>query len=196
MRVAWCYRSKQPPDLLSSNMGIGSRVSAMSSESGPIIPADHSRLIQIKGASNCAGYNYFEIYQSNKLAREEFLSEPCASELSLKTTVIRMLGYPRSLVRGNVDLHDCPHAGQYVDTDAHCRLCEFAMECHWLCQNDEFVALGEKSVDQILKALSFALGYVDAETTKWGHRRQNCRCEACAWLRSAQRLYDKVSGEA
>lgn len=114
----------------------------------------------------------------------------------MKTTVIRMLDYPRSLLRRNVELHDCPHAGQFADTDARCRLCEFTMECHWLCQNDEFVALGEKSIDKIVEALSFALGYVDAETTKWGHRHQNCRCEACTWLRNAHRLYDKVHGDA
>ena len=114
----------------------------------------------------------------------------------MKTTVIRMLDYPRSLVRRNVDVHDCPHAGQFADADARCRLCEFSMECRWLQHNDEFVALSEKSLEEIVEALSFTLAYVDAETTRWGHLRQNCRCEACTWLRSAQRLYDKVGGDA
>jgi hypothetical protein len=138
--------------------------------------------------------NYIVASRVNKQGRD-FWPASHGSELLLKTAVIRMLDYPRSLVRRNVELHDCPHAGQFADTDARCRLCEFTMECHWLCQNDEFVALGEKSIDKIVEALSFALGYVDAETTIWGHRRQICRCEACIWLRSAQRLYDKVGGD-
>jgi hypothetical protein len=46
----------------------------------------------------------------------------------------------------------------------------------------------------LIDALEFAIEYIDALVTEWEHKRHQCHCEACTWLRDAHRLFDEVQG--
>ncbi len=101
--------------------------------------------------------------------------------------IIELLAYPRALARGNVNVLDCPHAGHFDTTDVRCARCDCGIECGWLAHADEASDLDSREIPQLLEALGFALSYVDAQVTRWGHPRRGCACEACRWLRSARR---------
>jgi len=104
----------------------------------------------------------------------------------VREKVIRMLDYARTLARGNMELQNCPHAGNYAGEDQRCRECDYGFECDWLLAHDLDVVLQTKTLDELAEALNFALSYVDAQVTRWGgHPRRRCRCEACRWLRDA-----------
>lgn len=100
-----------------------------------------------------------------------------------------MLDYPRALARGNMELHSCIHAGNFDLADQRCRQCEYELECDWLLHTDLDAALRAKPPAELVRALEFALSYVDARVTRrGGHSRRSCPCEACRWLRDATAL--------
>jgi hypothetical protein len=111
----------------------------------------------------------------------------------MKEKIITALNFPRSLIRGEIDTVDCPHAGNYAGRDPECLACMQGAECEWLNGSDEAVPLALKTQEELEGALEFALGYVDAQVMLWGHNRRNCRCDACKWLRSSQRLFDTLA---
>ena len=114
----------------------------------------------------------------------------------MKETIIEALAYPRSLVRGDMDLDGCQHAGNYLGNRRDCDQCDQGAECEWLYSNDEFVALASKPLEELEGALEFAIGYVDARVTRARHKPRKCQCEACTWLRRTRRLLDRVLAEA
>jgi hypothetical protein len=113
---------------------------------------------------------------------------------SMSERVIKALAYPRFQLRGDLDLGDCPHGGLYDTQDPECLECNIGPECRWLYSNEEFAALQQKSLRDLIDALEFAIEYVDALVTEWEHKRHQCRCEACTWLRDAHRLFDEAQG--
>ena len=108
----------------------------------------------------------------------------------MKTEVIAMLQFPRQLIRGHIPLDTCEHAGNFSSSDSGCHVCETRLECEWLYYNDESAALTEKPLDAVVDALGSAVLYVDACVTRAGHNARVCHCEACNWLRQAQRLHE------
>lgn len=50
----------------------------------------------------------------------------------MKTEIIKMLELPRKIVRGNVPLETCEHAGNFSSSAPECRICETRLECEWL----------------------------------------------------------------
>lgn len=113
----------------------------------------------------------------------------------MREKIIEALIESRLLVRDQVDWNDCSHAGHYSVEDGECRTCEFEFECHWLSQNDEFVALERKATQILVESLEFAQAYVDAVVTRRAHDRRSCQCEACRWLRRTQRLLGELEGD-
>ncbi len=111
----------------------------------------------------------------------------------VKDKIIQALAYPRALVRANLELENCFHGGNYAAEDGTCQTCDYGPECQWLYSNDEFVALKQKSAEQLVDSLGFALECVNAQVTQWRHNQLTCQCEACAWLRSTQALYDDLA---
>ena len=103
---------------------------------------------------------------------------------------MEMLAFPRQLARDGIVLEQCQHWGNYSPNASDCAVCTSRLECEWLYHNDESTAPGEKSLDVIVGALGSALLYVDACMARAGHDVQTCRCDACDWLRRAQRLHD------
>ena len=111
----------------------------------------------------------------------------------MKEEIIKALVFPRAVIRGEISIEACPHAGNFAPQDARCRECHCGAECEWLCSNDEFVALEQKSLDELEGALEFAVGYVDARIMRLGHEATNCRCHACTWLKTGMALVDQVA---
>ena len=109
--------------------------------------------------------------------------------------IIDLLEFPRRLLRDDVDLEDCPHAGHFAPSDRACRVCEARAECEWLYHNDACVALAAKPLDAALDALDAAILYVDARATRAGHARHGCGCEACIWLRKARKARETRRAE-
>lgn len=110
----------------------------------------------------------------------------------MKARIIEVLAHPRALVTGEQDLEDCHHNGLYSLRHGDCSACPQGPECRWLYQHGEYAALEDKSLAQLEEALAFALGYVDSRILEWGHDCVHCKCEHCAWLRAARRLYDQL----
>ncbi len=111
---------------------------------------------------------------------------------SMRQRLIEALSYPRELVRNDMDLDDCPHNGLYDDEDGRCLACPQQPECEWLYNNEEFVALEQKPIAEILAALEIASDYVGAQITYWEHDSRRCRCTSCTWLRDTLRLVDEA----
>jgi hypothetical protein len=113
--------------------------------------------------------------------------------MAMKDKIIQTLAYPRLLVRGSMSLEDCEHNGNYAGGDSRCDDCEFALECRWLCNADEFAALERKPMEDVLDALDFAVDYVRAQTACAGHDSLTCRCNSCEWLRASELLLDEAA---
>lgn len=114
----------------------------------------------------------------------------------MRDTIIKLLELPRRVIRGEIAIEDCGHAGFYSPADSACRVCETRMECEWLFRNDEFAALSEKPLDTVMDAFDSAVLYVDAFVARAGHEATECGCELCSWIRQAQDLQaGKVESE-
>lgn len=111
----------------------------------------------------------------------------------MKEEIIEALVFPRAVIRGEISIEECPHAGNFSPQDVVCQECHCGAECEWLFSNDESVALAEKSLDELEGALEFAVGYVDARILRLGHKATNCHCHACTWLKTGIALIDQVA---
>ena len=111
----------------------------------------------------------------------------------MREKLIRALSYPRFLVRDHLDLDECDFHGAYDPTCPQCRVCHQEPECQWLISNDEFAALEERKVAELIRAVELAVVYVDARVSFWEHNRRECVCDACRWLRSTRQLLHESS---
>lgn len=94
------------------------------------------------------------------------------------------------LVREHIDHENCTHAGHFAPGDPVCIDCASRLDCSWLYYNDEFSALENKAVTEVVDALEFAIDYVEALAYRIGHRPTGrCPCEVCVWLKKARALY-------
>jgi len=115
----------------------------------------------------------------------------------VRERIIKILDFPRKLVRSEIDFENCTHAGNFAPGDPICAACASRLECSWLYHNDDFSGLKQRRLPYLVKALEFALIYVEASTFRAGHRPMpRCRCDACMWLNSARNLLDEASRSA
>lgn len=101
--------------------------------------------------------------------------------------VLELLVFARAKIQGSLDLETCPHAGWFALDDAHCRLCSALPECAWLLHNDGVLPWSERSNEDLLSALRFALELLSDAARDEGHDTSVCVCDTCTWLRSARR---------
>lgn len=106
----------------------------------------------------------------------------------MRRKLIRALSYPRFLMRDYLELDDCDFHGTFDPACPQCRVCSQEPECQWLINHDEFAALENKAVVDLVRALETALMYVDARVAFWDHNRRVCVCDACRWLRTTRHL--------
>ncbi|UCE89466.1 MAG: hypothetical protein JSW10_01075 [Pseudomonadota bacterium] len=110
----------------------------------------------------------------------------------MREKIVDALSYPRQLVRDGLDFEVCRHNGQFDSTDPDCLLCDDGPECRWLYDTDEFAALTQRPLNQLVGALEFAILSVTTHNMRWKHKSELCNCEGCNWLREAQELYDTL----
>jgi hypothetical protein len=110
----------------------------------------------------------------------------------LQYKILAALRFPRQVAEGSIELQDCPHDGSFDPQDPQCLGCRFGGECEWLLHHDRYVDLVNKPLPDLVEALEFGIGYVDALVTRWGHNQHTCQCDACVWLRDARRLHNKA----
>ena len=119
----------------------------------------------------------------------------------MRERIIDMLDFPRTRVRSNIEFENCTHAGNFAPGDAVCADCASRLECSWLYHNDDFSGLKEKAMPQLVKALEFALEYIEASSYRAGHRQRNAAVARCAYglikrARSTRRLDRPPDGVA
>jgi hypothetical protein len=105
-----------------------------------------------------------------------------------RDAVLHLLAFPRELARDGIALEQCRHAGNFAPHDSGCAVCMSRLECEWLFHTDEFSALTQRPVEEILDALRFSTVYVESRITLSGHAPQKCRCTACEWLAAANEM--------
>ena len=106
----------------------------------------------------------------------------------MRAAIIEQLDLPRRLVRDQLVIETCSHAGFFSPEDSECRVCETRMECEWLSHNDELLGLSSMSTVALVEALETSVLYVDACITRNRHERTTCACELCRWLEQAEQL--------
>jgi hypothetical protein len=107
----------------------------------------------------------------------------------MRDELISALTYPRLIVRDRIVPDDCPHNRSFDRKDRRCLGCEFAVECLWLCRNDEFAALRLRPLEELVDALEFSLGYIQRRDNEPKHSA-NCRCSTCVWSHKTKALID------
>ncbi len=110
----------------------------------------------------------------------------------MRDRIIQALRFPTILIREGVELHSCSHSGNYRRQDESCDDCYFEPECAWLFGHDENVSLHDKPLADLVEALEYCYGYMDARATQLGHQSESCRCDACRWLRDAEHLMEAL----
>ena len=111
----------------------------------------------------------------------------------MRTAIIAQLDLPRRLVRDQIAIETCSHAGFFSSRDAECRVCETRTECEWLSRNDELLGLSSMPTDALVEVLETSVLYVDACITRNRHKRTTCVCELCRWLEQAQQMVVKAT---
>ena len=115
----------------------------------------------------------------------------------MRERIIKLLDFPRMLVRSDIDLERCSHAGNFAPGDPVCADCASRMECSWLYHNDDFSGLKQRRLAYLVQALEFALIYVEALSFRAAHRpKRSCPCDLCVWLNSARKLREEVGRSA
>jgi hypothetical protein len=112
-------------------------------------------------------------------------------DAEIKTQLIETLQFPRYMVRAGLDLEDCPHEGTFLADDLRCQECLNAEDCDWLFQIDETVSLEERPLEQLVRALGYALESVSSLLDPDQHG-VDCRCQTCNWRHQAGSLYGEV----
>jgi hypothetical protein len=113
----------------------------------------------------------------------------------MKDEILALMTFPREMIRGNVPMETCDHAGNFATRHSDCRVCESRLECEWLYHNDELTALAQKPLQSLVDALQTAILYVDACVTRAGHDPKRCGCRACGWIARAEGACERAVSE-
>lgn len=109
----------------------------------------------------------------------------------MRRQMIEALSYPRMLVRQIIDGRDCPHDSLFEATSDRCRQCDINSECHWVNCLDEFADFADKPAHTLNASLRYGIKLVETLHSELQHDETLCTCEACTWVRDAQRLVEE-----
>lgn len=79
----------------------------------------------------------------------------------------------------------------FNDSDEQCLTCHQGMECIWMNQNDELVAVEKKSIAELKQQLLIAVDFIDSSLSPHHLSRRQCQCDNCVWLRKVQEALDQ-----
>ena len=106
----------------------------------------------------------------------------------MRQQLIEALSYPRLLVQRIIDGRDCPHDSLFQATSDRCHECDINSECHWVNCLNEFENFADKPTYTINASLRYGVKLVESLHGELRHDESTCTCEACTWVRHAQRL--------
>ena len=109
----------------------------------------------------------------------------------MRRELIEALSYPRLLVQRLIEAGDCPHDSLFRATSRRCHACELSQECHWARCLDDFADFSGKPAYTINASLRYGIRLVEALHGELRHDETVCTCEACTWIRDAQRLTEE-----
>ena len=109
----------------------------------------------------------------------------------MRRQMIEALSYPRLLVKRIIDGRDCPHESLFEATSERCRQCDINSECHWVTCLDEFSNFADKPDHTINASLRYGVKLVESLHSELRHDETTCTCEACSWIRDAQRMIEE-----
>ena len=106
----------------------------------------------------------------------------------MRRQLIEALTYPRLLVQKIIEARDCPHDNLFQATSERCHQCDINKECHWVSCLDDFSDFADKPDYTINASLRYGIKLVESLHSELHHDETLCACEACCWVRDAQRL--------
>ena len=108
----------------------------------------------------------------------------------MRRQLIEALTYPRLLILKMIDERDCVHDSLFEATSERCHECDINRECHWATCLNDFSELMEKPEHTLNASLRYAVRLVESFHSELRHDESSCNCEACTWVRDAQRLIE------
>ena len=109
----------------------------------------------------------------------------------MRRQLIEALSYPRLLVQKIMEENDCPYDGLFEATSERCHNCDLNSECHWVAYLSNFSGLEDKAIHTLNASLRYGIRLVENVHSELRHDETLCKCEACAWIRDAQRLTEE-----
>jgi hypothetical protein len=109
----------------------------------------------------------------------------------MRRQLIEALTYPRLLILKLLDDRDCVHDSVFEATSERCRQCDMNSECHWATCLNDFQELGGKPTHTLNASLRYGVRLVEHYHNELRHDETTCTCEACTWIRDAQRLIEE-----
>lgn len=109
----------------------------------------------------------------------------------MRRELIEALSYPRLLVQRIIESKDCPHDSLFEATSERCHHCDINSECHWVNCLDEFADFEDKPAHLLNASLRYGIRLVESLHSELHHDETTCTCEACTWVRNAQRLTEE-----
>ena len=109
----------------------------------------------------------------------------------MRRQLIEALTYPRLLLLRIIEARDCPHDSLFEATSERCQDCDINRECHWATCLNDFADLSGKPVHTLNASLRYGIRLVEALNSELRHDETTCTCEACSWIRNAQRLTEE-----
>ncbi len=109
----------------------------------------------------------------------------------MRRQLIEALAYPRLLVQKIMEEDDCPHDSLFEATSQRCQQCDLNRECHWVSCMSDFSDLEEKAIHTLNASLRYGIRLVETIHSELRHDETVCKCEACTWIRDAQRLTEE-----
>ena len=109
----------------------------------------------------------------------------------MRRQMIEALTYPRLRVLQIIEQRDCPQDSLFEPTSSRCQECDMNRECHWVRRLHEFSNFNDKPAHTINASLRYGIKLVESLHSKLHHDETLCTCEACSWIRDAQRLIEE-----
>lgn len=109
----------------------------------------------------------------------------------MRRQLIEALTFPRLLVQKIMEEDDCPHDSLFEATSERCHQCDLNSECHWVSCMSDFADLEDKAIHTLNASLRYGIRLVETVHSELRHDETMCKCEACTWIRDAQRLTEE-----
>lgn len=109
----------------------------------------------------------------------------------MRHQLIEALTYPRLLVQELIDERECPHENLFEATSVRCHQCDINKDCHWVSCLNDFADFDGKQNHTINASLRYGIKLVETLHSELRHNESMCTCEACTWIRDAQRLTEE-----